>query len=49
MLDGIENLEWKMVKNLVNCRIYYSSALYKTRTLLDVPAQTIEKNIGWPL
>jgi hypothetical protein len=46
MLDGIADLEWKMVKNLVNYRFYCSPALCKTRTLLDVPAQTIEKNIG---
>jgi hypothetical protein len=46
MLDGISNFEHKRVKNLVNCSFYYSSALCKTQTLLGVPAQTIEKNIG---
>jgi hypothetical protein len=49
MLDGISNFEWKRVKSLVNCNFHYSSALYKTRTLLGVSAQTIEKNIGQPL
>jgi hypothetical protein len=49
MLDGISNFERKRVKNLVNRSFHYSSALCKTRTLLGVPAQTIEKNTGWPL
>jgi hypothetical protein len=49
MLDGISRFEQKRVKNLVNCSFHYSSALCKTRTLLGVPAQTVEKNIGWPL
>jgi hypothetical protein len=49
MLDGISNFERKTVKNLVNYSFHYSSALCKTRTLLGVPAQTIEKNIGWTL
>jgi hypothetical protein len=49
MLDGISNFERKMVKNLVNCSFHYSSALCKTQTLLVVPAQTVEKNIGRPL
>jgi hypothetical protein len=38
MLDGIADLEWKMVKNFVNYRFYCSPTLCKTRTLLDVPA-----------
>jgi hypothetical protein len=42
MLDGISNFERKRVKNLVNCSFPYSSALCKTRTLLGVPAQTVE-------
>jgi hypothetical protein len=46
MLDGISNSEWRRVKNLVNYSFHYSSALCKPRTLLDVPAQTVEKNIG---
>jgi hypothetical protein len=49
MLYGILNFEWKGVKSLVNCSFHYSSALYKTRTLLGVPAQSIEKIIGQPL
>jgi hypothetical protein len=49
MLDGISNFERKRVKNLVNCSFHYSSALCKTQTLLGVPAQTVEKNIGRPL
>jgi hypothetical protein len=46
MLDGISNFEQKRVKNLFNCNFHYSSALCRTRTLLGVPAQTVEKNIG---
>jgi hypothetical protein len=49
MLDGISNFERKRGKNLVNCSFHYSSALCKTQTLLDVPAQTVEKNIEQPL
>jgi hypothetical protein len=49
MLDDITNFEWKRVKDLVNCSFHYSSAICKHRTLLGVPAQTIEKNIGQPL
>jgi hypothetical protein len=49
MLDGISNFEWKRVKNLVDYSFHYSSALCKIRTLLGVPAQTSEKNIGQPL
>jgi hypothetical protein len=46
MLDGISNFERKRVKNLVNRSFHYSSVLCKTQTLLGVPAQTVEKNIG---
>jgi hypothetical protein len=46
MLDGISNFEQKRVKNLVNCSFHCSSALYRTRTLLGIPAQTVKKNIG---
>jgi hypothetical protein len=49
MLDGISNFERKRVKSLVNCSFHYSSTLCKTRTLLGVPAQTIEKIIEQPL
>jgi hypothetical protein len=49
MLDGISNFEWKWAKNLVNYSFHYSSTLCKTQTLLGVPAQTVEKNIGQPL
>jgi hypothetical protein len=48
LLGGII-LEWKIVENLVNCRFYNSSAPWKTRNFRDVPAQTVEKNIGRPL
>jgi hypothetical protein len=49
MLDGISNFEWKKVKNMVNYNFHYSLALCRTRTLLGVPSQTIEKIIGQPL
>jgi hypothetical protein len=49
MLNDISNFEWKRVKNFVNCSFHYSSMLCKIRTLLGVPTQTIEKNIGQPL
>jgi hypothetical protein len=36
-------------ENLVNCSFHCSTALCRTPTLLGVPAQTVEKNIGRPL
>jgi hypothetical protein len=49
MLDGISNFEQKRVKNLVKCSFHCLSALCRAPTLLCVPAQTVEKNIGRPL
>jgi hypothetical protein len=47
MLDSISNFERKRVKLGQLQFSLFSSALQKPK--LGVPAQIVEKNIGWPL